>query len=100
MAVTKSCPDTLRHGQLIIASGGLRHGLDAMRAYWLGADMTSLAGPMLKRLLDDDKTPSPDHLGQFAAQLKQQMALTLFLTGAPNLAAFRHKPAWVDGRAL
>ena len=100
MAVTKSRPRTSRHEHLIIASGGLRHGLDAMRAYWLGADMTSLAGPMLKQLLDDDKTPSPDQLGQFAAQLKQQMALTLFLTGAPNLAEFRRKPAWLDGQAL
>jgi isopentenyl diphosphate isomerase/L-lactate dehydrogenase-like FMN-dependent dehydrogenase len=41
-------PKTLRHAQLIIASGGLRHGLDAMRAYWLGADMTSLARPNVK----------------------------------------------------
>ena len=71
-----------------------------MRAYWLGADMTSLAGPMLKQLLDDNKTPSQDQLGQFAAQLKQQMALTLFLTGAPNLAEFRRKPAWLDGQAF
>jgi isopentenyl-diphosphate delta-isomerase len=100
MAVTKSLPKTLRHEHLIIASGGLRHGLDAMRAYWLGADMTSLAGPMLKGLLDDDKIPSPEQLGQFATQLKQQMALTLFLTGAQNLAEFRRKPAWLDGQAL
>tara|TARA_B100001059_G_scaffold46746_1_gene39578 strand:- start:918 stop:2003 length:1086 start_codon:yes stop_codon:yes gene_type:complete len=100
MAVTKSRPKTLRHNHLIIASGGLRHGLDAMRAYWLGADMTSLAGPLLKRLLDDDKTPSPEQLGQFVAQVEQQMALTLFLTGAPNLAEFRHKPAWLNGQAL
>jgi hypothetical protein len=28
------------------------------------------------------------------------MALTLFLTGAANLAAFRRKPAWLDGQAL
>jgi isopentenyl diphosphate isomerase/L-lactate dehydrogenase-like FMN-dependent dehydrogenase len=55
---------------------------------------------MLKQLLDHDKTPSPDQLGQFAAQLKQQMALTLFLTGAQNLAEFRRKPAWLDGQAL
>ena len=100
MAVTKSRPETFRHKHLIIASGGLRHGLDAMRAYWVGADMTSLAGPMLKQLLGDDKTPSPDQLDQFAAQLKQQMALTLFLVGAPNLAEFRRKPAWLDGQAL
>ena len=100
MAVTKSRPEALRHNHLIIASGGLRHGLDAMRAYWLGADITSLAGPLLKRLLDYDKTPSPKQLGQFVAQLKQQMALTLFLTGAQNLAEFRRKPAWLDGQAL
>ena len=100
MAVTKSRPKALRHNHLIIASGGLRHGLDAMRAYWLGADITSLAGPLLKRLLDDDKTPSPEQLGQFVAQVEQQMALTLFLTGAPNLAEFRHKPAWLNGQAL
>jgi isopentenyl diphosphate isomerase/L-lactate dehydrogenase-like FMN-dependent dehydrogenase len=62
--------------------------------------MTSLAGPMLKGLLDDDKIPSPEQLGQFATQLKQQMALTLFLTGAQNLAEFRRKPAWLDGQAL
>ena len=100
LAVTKLRPEHFGHDHLIIASGGLRHGLDAMRAYWLGADMMSLAGPMLKRLLDDEKIPSPDQLGQFAAQLKRQMALTLFLTGAPNLAEFRHKPAWLDGQAL
>ena len=100
MAVTKSRAKTFQHEHLIIASGGLRHGLDAMRAYWLGADMTSLAGPMLKQLLDHDKIPSPDQLGQFVAQFKQQMALTLFLTGAPNLTKFRRKPAWLDGQAL
>ena len=100
MAVTKSRPQTFRHENLIIASGGLRHGLDAMRAYWLGADMTSLAGPMLKSLLGNDKTPSSGQLDQFAAQLKRQMALTLFLTGAPNLIEFRRKRAWLDGHAL
>ena len=92
IAVTKACPD-----QLVIASGGLRHGLDAMRAYWLGAAMMSLAGPMLKQLLDDEKTPSPDALGQFIDQIKRQMALTLFLTGAPDLPSFRTKPARLDG---
>jgi isopentenyl-diphosphate delta-isomerase len=95
MAVTKACPD-----QLVIASGGLRDGLDAMRAYRLGAGMTSLAGPMLKQLLDNEKEPSPEALGKFIEQIKQQMALTVFLTGAADLAGLRKKPAWLDGQPL
>ncbi len=91
--VSKACPDNL-----IIASGGVRHGLDAMRGFWLGADMISLAGPMLKRLLSDKKKPSRETLGMFVDQLKQQMSLTLFLTGAQNLSSFRHKAALIDGK--
>lgn len=87
-------------GKYIIASGGVRHGLDAMRAYWLGAEMISLAGPLLAQLVRDDKTPSTASLVGLVDQLQQQMALTLFLTGAPNLSTFRDKTALIDNKLI
>ena len=71
-----------------------------MRAFWLGAETISLAGPLLAQLLRHNKTPSPDSLSGHVNQLKQQMALTLFLTGAPDLAAFRSKEALIDNKLI
>lgn len=90
-----ACP-----GHTVIASGGVRHGLDAMRAYWLGADMVSVAGPVLKHLLADDKQPDDAALYGFIAHIKQQIAVTLFLTGARNLKDLRHKEARLDGAII
>ena len=87
-------------GQHLIASGGVRHGLDAMRAYWLGAETISLAGPLLASLLRHNKTPSPDRLSYLVDHFKRQMALTLFLTGAPDLNAFRSKEALIDNKLV
>ena len=71
-----------------------------MRAFWLGAETVSLAGPLLAQLLKHDKTPSPDSLSDLVGQLQRQMALTLFLTGAPDLAAFRSKEALIDDKLI
>ena len=100
---TLECLLTMRESfpdQHIIASGGVRHGLDAMRAFWLGAETISLAGPLLAQLLKHDKTPSPDSLPNLVGQLQRQMALTLFLTGAPGLAAFRSKEALIGDKLI
>ena len=100
---TLDCLLSLRQSfsdQNIIASGGVRHGLDAMRAYWLGANTISLAGPLLAQLLRHNKTPSPDSLSCLVKQLQRQMELTLFLTGAPDLASFRGKEALIDNELI
>ena len=74
----------------LLASGGVRHGLDAAKAIWLGATAVSLAGPVLKALVGPENGP-PDRVAasRTLADLKAQMALTLFLTGSKNLNDFR-----------
>ena len=81
----------------LLASGGVRHGLDAAKAIWLGASAVSLAGPVLKALVGSNNGV-PDSLaaGQAIGDLKAQMALALFLTGVPDISQFRR----VGGRIL
>ena len=81
----------------LLASGGVRHGLDAAKAIWLGASAVSLAGPVLKALVGSHNgVPDPLAAGQVIGDLKAQMALALFLTGAPDIRQFCR----VSGRIL
>ena len=77
----------------LLASGGVRHGLDAAKAIWLGATAVSLAGPVLKALVGPENgPPDPIAASQAIVDLRAQMALTLFLTGSKNLNDFRSAP--------
>ncbi|NCF49007.1 MAG: type 2 isopentenyl-diphosphate Delta-isomerase [Bacteroidetes bacterium] len=79
---------------MLIASGGIRHGLDAAKALWLGASQVSMAGPVLKTVVgaDFEAEAAIEAINRY----KQQIRLTLFLTGAPNLASFASVPGTID----
>ena len=62
--------------------------------------MVSIAGPMLRHLLNDSKTPAVQDLSTFVEQIHEQMRMTLFLTGAPDLKKFRDVSARLDGARL
>ena len=92
-AVRAACPT----GRLI-ASGGVRHGLDAAKALWLGAALVSMAGPVLRALTGDGvRDPDPAAALRAMERCKAQLRLALFLTGAPDLVSFAEVPGHVGG---
>ena len=93
--VCHSCP-----GKLVIASGGVRHGLDGAKAIRFGAAMVSAAGSMLASLVANNRDLDLTKLQDFVSGWKQQMALVLFLTGAQNLAAFGSVEMRFDGMPI
>lgn len=71
-------------GLPLIASGGLRTGLDAAKAIALGADLAGFAGPLLKAAATGE-TETVDLLTALAAELR----LAMFCCGAATLAQLK-----------
>jgi len=64
----------------IIATGGIRHGLDVAKALILGANAAGMAHPLLKPALKDKKTTELE-LDMVARELR----ITMFLVGADSV---------------
>jgi isopentenyl-diphosphate delta-isomerase len=81
-------------GLPVIATGGIRTGLDAAKALALGATAVGVARPALVAALEGDAALCA-WLEGFLAELRA----ALFLTGAPDLAALRRQRCIVLGDA-
>jgi isopentenyl-diphosphate delta-isomerase len=68
----------------IIASGGLRNGLDFSKCLALDASMCAMAYPFLRRAAE-----SVEKLFEFADTLLAELKGTMFLIGAPNIQAIK-----------
>ncbi|MGI0034764.1 MAG: alpha-hydroxy-acid oxidizing protein, partial [Nitrososphaera sp.] len=66
----------------LIASGGLRSGLEAAKCIVLGASMAAMAYPFLR-----SAAQSQEKLFAFADMLLAEMKSTMFLVGARNIDA-------------
>ena len=73
-------------GLVVIASGGLHHGLDSAKAVWSGADFTAAAGPFLTAALDLPHDKAVAALVEKLDIWKQQMAMACFLTGTSRIS--------------
>ncbi len=79
-AVRRVLPDTP-----LIASGGIRDGVDAAKAIRLGADMVGQAASVLTSALH-----SSDAVVAHFQTVIRQLRIACFCTGSENLAALRH----------
>lgn len=77
----------------IIASGGIRTGVELVKAIILGADAVGIAKPFLKKAMD-----SPEALETYVNDIIREFKVAMFLVGAKNLDELRQKPAIILGK--
>jgi isopentenyl-diphosphate delta-isomerase len=72
-----------RAGVPIVATGGIRGGLDAARAIAIGATAVGVARPLLTAALEGGDAALDSWIGRFA----EELAAVMFLAGAPTVPA-------------
>jgi isopentenyl-diphosphate Delta-isomerase len=77
----------------LIASGGIRDGLDVAKAIALGADLAGLALPFLQPATDSIET-----LDNFVQRLLAELTTALFCTGNADLTALQNSNALIHRR--
>ena len=79
-------------GLPLIATGGIRTGLDAAKALALGATLVGVARPLLQAALEGE--PAVD---AWIEQFLHELRSVLFLTGSQDVPALQAKPRVVSG---
>lgn len=80
----------------LIASGGIRNGVDAAKAIALGADLAGFAGPLLRVA-----TEGPEQVVTALAAIREELRLAMFGVGAGTVAGLREAPLMTsDGNML
>lgn len=78
----------------LIASGGIRDGIDMVKSVILGASLCGVAAPLLRPAME-----SADAVVSAIEKLRREFITAMFLLGTPNTAAlFRNKALIVEER--
>ncbi len=80
-------------GLRAIATGGIRHGLDAARALALGAELVGLARPVLQAFFEGGESA----VERFLDEVETQLRAVMLLTGARDLQALARVPRRLTG---
>lgn len=70
---------------IVIASGGLRNGIDIAKCIALGASLGGIAGPFLKAA-----SQSVAEVSQLIVELKTQLRIAMLCSAAQNIEKLRH----------
>lgn len=68
----------------LIATGGIRTGIDVAKALSLGADLAAMAQPMLQHAMVSEQA-----LGDFIERIHAELKVAMFACGASNVAQLR-----------
>lgn len=79
----------------VVASGGIRSGLDAAKALALGARMAGIAHPLLK-----PATQSAEAVAHVLERFMRELKAAMFLTGCRDLAELQRAPMVIFGPLL
>lgn len=83
----------VRAGIPVVATGGIRSGLDAAKALALGAALCGVARPLLSAAMREGDGAVDEWIQRFADGLRG----TMFLTGSSSVAAARRAPFLTTG---
>jgi isopentenyl-diphosphate delta-isomerase len=78
----------------VLASGGLRDGLDVAKCLALGATVGGLAGPFLKAA-----DQSVEAVIETIHELTREIRIVLFATGCPDITALQSQPVLISNHA-
>jgi len=78
----------------IIASGGIRNGVDSVKALIMGADLVGNAAPILKA----QQTKGSAGVFEYLKKIKTEMEITSFLLGCKNISQLKKQQYVVLGK--
>lgn len=79
----------------VVASGGIRTGLDIAKVLSIGADMAGIAHPLLK-----PAASSADEVIRFLSKIRNELKAGMFLTGCGDVEALKRSPHVLLGPLL
>jgi isopentenyl-diphosphate delta-isomerase len=85
--------EVLGSGGPVIASGGIRSGLDMAKALALGAGLCGMALPLLPPAMESDEV-----LRQKIDEIHRQLDVAMFLTGSARIADLKRARIFISGR--
>ncbi|HDO41860.1 MAG TPA: type 2 isopentenyl-diphosphate Delta-isomerase, partial [Candidatus Bathyarchaeota archaeon] len=79
----------------VIASGGIRDGVQAAKALALGASLSSLSSPILKQAVK-----GPEEVKKTLEHIIEELRNAMFLVGADSIEKLRNVPLIITGKSL